>query len=239
MAVVYKHIRLDTNETFYIGIGKQKRRAYSNSKRSQYWHNIVNKVGYKVELLHEDVNWDEACKIEQELIMFYGRQDLGLGSLINMTDGGDGRYGSKASETTRKKMSESHKGLNTWSKGIKRPDELVDRISNSIKEYWKHNKKEALSEETKQKIRESLIGRPGTWIGKKHSGESLKKMQESHGRGEDNKNFGRKNSVETIKKMQDSAKNRPKVVCPYCKKEGQKNAMYTWHFNKCKLKDAI
>lgn len=160
MAVVYKHIRLDTNETFYIGIGKQKRRAYSNSKRSQYWHNIVNKVGYKVELLHEDINWDEACKIERELIMFYGRQDLGLGRLINMTDGGDGRYGSKASEITRKKMSESHKGLNTWSKGIKRPDELVDRISNSIKEYWKHNKKDALSEETKQKIRESLIGRP-------------------------------------------------------------------------------
>ena len=28
MAIVYRHIRLDKNEVFYIGIGKTEKRAY-------------------------------------------------------------------------------------------------------------------------------------------------------------------------------------------------------------------
>jgi len=239
MAIVYKHIRLDKNEVFYVGVGTQKRRAYSQYKRSKHWHSVVNKAGHKVELLHEDIDWDKACEIEKELIKFYGRKDLGLGSLVNMTDGGDGRFGSIASEETKKKMRQSHRHLNTGTKGIKRPKELVEQIANSLREYWKHNTKAPLTEEAKQKISRSLIGRPGTWVGRRHSEESLEKMKRSHGKGEANKSYGRKNSPETIKKMQDAAKKRECVVCPHCKKEGQKSAMHTWHFDKCKLKQII
>jgi hypothetical protein len=238
MAIVYKHIRLDTNEVFYIGIGSRKRRAYSDYKRSKHWHSVVNKVGYKVELLHEDIDWEKACEIEQELIKLYGRKDLGLGTLVNMTDGGDGRFGTTASEETRHKMSQSHIGLNTWSKGIKRPKELVEQIANSVREHWKHNKKPPVTEEVKEKIRQSLTGRPGTWIGKKHSEESLEKMKASHGRGENNKRYGQKNSIDTINKMRESAKNRTKIKteCPHCGKVGETNAMMRWHFDNCKIK---
>ncbi len=236
MAIVYKHIRLDTNEVFYVGIGSEKRRAYSDYKRSKHWHSVVNKVGYKIQLLYEDIDWEKACKIEQELIKLYGRKDLGLGTLVNMTDGGDGRFGAKASDETKKKMSQSQKGLNTWTKGHIPTNETRQKISNVLKEYWKHNPKAPMTEEAKEKIRQSLTGRPGTWIGKKHTEESLEKMKASHGKGENNKRYGQRNSIDTINKMRESAKNRERVECPHCKKYGEKNAMMRWHFDNCKIK---
>ena len=98
-----------------------------------------------------------------------------------------------------------------------------------------------MTEETKERIRNSLVGRPGTWVGKTHSEESLEKMKRSHGRGEANKRYGQKNSADTIKKMSESAKNRTKIKaeCPHCKKVGETNAMMRWHFDKCKLKQTI
>lgn len=48
---VYQHIRLDTNEVFYIGIGNIKR-PYIISNRNIHWKNIVNKVGYKWNIKH-------------------------------------------------------------------------------------------------------------------------------------------------------------------------------------------
>lgn len=98
---LYKHIRLDNDETFYIGIGN-KRRPHSTKYRNKFWHNIVNKYGYKIEILYQELTLEEAKKLEIELISFYGRKDLGLGTLVNMTDGGEGT-----------------KGMNPWNKGKK------------------------------------------------------------------------------------------------------------------------
>ena len=89
MSVVYKHIRKDTNEVFYIGIGSIKR-AHSTKGRNQYWTNIVNKAGYEVIIISEGLSWEEACIEEIKLIKEYGRKDLNTGPLTNMTDGGDG-----------------------------------------------------------------------------------------------------------------------------------------------------
>ena len=241
MAIVYKHIRLDTKEVFYIGIGTQKRRAYSQYKRSKHWHSVVKKAGHTVELLHEDIDWDTACEIEKELIKLHGRKDLGLGTLVNMTDGGDGRFGAKASDETKKKMSLAKKGRSTpWMKG-KRSKEQIEKVSIALKEYWKQNPKAPMTEEAKEKISRSLTGRPGTWVGKRHSEESLEKMKRSHGRGDANKRYGQKNSADTIKKMSEAAKNRTKIKaeCPHCGKVGETNAMMRWHFDKCKLKQTI
>lgn len=237
MAIVYKHIRLDTNEVFYVGIGSQKKRAYSTYKRSKFWHSIIEKTDYEVVILKENVSVEEAYQMEKDLIKFYGRRDLGLGTLVNMTDGGDGRFGAIASEETRRKMSQSRKGLNTWTKGHKPTNETRQKISNVLKEYWKHNPKAPMTEEAKEKIRQSLTGRPGTWVGKRHSEESLQKMRNSHGKGKNNKRYGQKNSADTIKKMSESAKNRERAECPHCRKVGEKNAMMRWHFDKCKNKN--
>ena len=45
MAYVYRHIRLDKNEPFYIGIGSDmtNKRANERARRSELWKKIVAK----------------------------------------------------------------------------------------------------------------------------------------------------------------------------------------------------
>lgn len=109
MAIVYKHTRIDTNQIFYIGIGNDTNRAYSTQGRNKHWKRIVNKTEFKVDILFEDVSWEAACEYERNLIQKYGRMDLNEGSLVNMTDGGDGQ--SNPSEETRKKLRDSKKNI--------------------------------------------------------------------------------------------------------------------------------
>jgi len=77
MAFVYQHIRLDNNEVFYIGIGINKYRPLSKYRRNKYWHNIVNKCGYKSEIIYNNLTWKDAIEFEKFLIKLYGRKDLG------------------------------------------------------------------------------------------------------------------------------------------------------------------
>ena len=94
MAILYRHIRLDKNEPFYIGIGIDMKRAYEKYKsRNSFWKSIINKTDYRVDILFDDLTWEEACEKEKEFIKLYGRRDLGTGTLINLTDGGDGAGG--------------------------------------------------------------------------------------------------------------------------------------------------
>ena len=115
MAVVYQHTRLDTNEIFYVGIGKEVKRAFNKTNhRSKHWKSIINKTEYKIEVLFDNLTWNEACQIEQYLIKYYGRKDLKLGNLVNMTDGGDGTLGhiriiKPLTDETRKRMSDVQK----------------------------------------------------------------------------------------------------------------------------------
>ena len=110
MAIVYQHIRLDDNTIFYIGIGKDNYRPYSKHSRTKYWHNIVNKCGYKVEIIKDNIEWEEALEKEIELISKLGRKDLGKGDLINMTDGGQGTLGQVFSKEALLKKSNSMRG---------------------------------------------------------------------------------------------------------------------------------
>lgn len=90
MAYVYRHIRLDKNEPFYIGIGFGKNnRAYEKTKRSVFWKNIISRTEYRVEFLFENVSKDFAIEKEKEFILLYGRKDLGTGTLVNLTVGGE------------------------------------------------------------------------------------------------------------------------------------------------------
>lgn len=90
MAIVYRHRRLDNGKVFYIGIGKNTKRSTSKFSRNPYWHSIVNKSGFKSEILYKDISWEDACELEEFLISLYGRKDLKRGYLANMTNGGEG-----------------------------------------------------------------------------------------------------------------------------------------------------
>lgn len=110
MAIVYQHRRKDNNKIFYIGIGKKKSRAYSFRYRSEYWTRIAQSKGYEVDILFEGISWEDACNVEIGLINSYGRKDLGLGELINMTDGGQGNKNILITDVTRKRLSSSGLG---------------------------------------------------------------------------------------------------------------------------------
>jgi hypothetical protein len=105
--VLYRHLK-PNGEVFYIGIGKKDRPK--SKKRSKWWKKIVNKYGYEIQILKKDLTWEEACELEKILISYYGRLDIGTGTLVNMTNGGNGTLGFKPTKETRKKISESGKG---------------------------------------------------------------------------------------------------------------------------------
>lgn len=109
--IVYQHRRCDNNEIFYVGISNSMDRPFVICNRNNFWKNNYKKVGRTVEIVTTCDTLLEACQVEQYLIKFYGRRDLGLGSLVNLTDGGESGAGSysELTETIRRlKMSVTH-----------------------------------------------------------------------------------------------------------------------------------
>ena len=181
MAILYRHIRLDKNEPFYIGIGRDIKRASSKSGRNKWWKNIVSKTDYEVEIMLDDLTWEEACEKEKEFIKLYGRKDLGLGSLCNLTDGGEGHKGYAFSDEQKRKLSEANLGK-------RHSEESIKRAANS-KRGQKH------SEKTIEKMRERMKGNKYC-TGVKLTEERKQKLI--------NSNLGRKNTEETLLKMSQS-----------------------------------
>jgi hypothetical protein len=113
---LYRHIRVDKNEPFYIGIGVKKKlkypysRAYSKHDRNNIWKRIVFKTEYEVEILLESDDYEFIKEKEREFIKLYGRKDLKTGSLCNLTDGGEGCYNRIMTKECKDKISKSLKG---------------------------------------------------------------------------------------------------------------------------------
>lgn len=134
-AYVYRHRRLDTNEIFYIGIGSDSsyKRAHNKINRSDWWKSIVKRTKYQVEIIFNNILWEEACELESFLISLYGRKDKGEGSLCNMTDGGDGALGNtwnigrKPTEETLRKNREANSGEKNAFYGKRHPPEIIER----------------------------------------------------------------------------------------------------------------
>lgn len=86
---LYQHTKKTDGSVFYVGIGSWDR-AYQKSSRSKFWHSVVERHGFDVDVVRSFDNWEEACDWERLFIYIYGRRDLGTGCLVNLTDGGDG-----------------------------------------------------------------------------------------------------------------------------------------------------
>ena len=112
MAIVYRHRNPINLEVFYVGIGLRKKRAFELKHNRSKWHNsYVGKYGCIVEIVAEDIDYEDAKDLEIALIDFYGRKDLGLGNLINMTNGGDGVVNKVVSKNTKEKIRNSKIGV--------------------------------------------------------------------------------------------------------------------------------
>jgi len=113
MAYIYRHIRLDTNEPFYIGIANDNNnynytRAYKKTREGNcYWNYIVKNFGYEVEIVMDGLTWDQACEKEKEFINLYGRANMYTGVLANLTDGGEGNFGIVMTTGSRLKLSKA------------------------------------------------------------------------------------------------------------------------------------
>jgi len=174
MAYLYRHIRTDKNIPFYIGIGVDNNYYRSKSKKSRndHWNKIVNKTSYEIEILFEHDDYSFIKEKEIEFIALHGRSDLGLGSLCNLTNGGDGCLGLIHSDEAKLKMSIPNKG-----KVI--PEEQRRKVS-------EFHKGKVTSEETKRKISLANTGEKNHMYGKKVSEETLNKMIKSAKRGSEN-----------------------------------------------------
>lgn len=150
MAYVYRHIRLDKNEPFYIGIGTDINGKYARSKvittRNSIWKNIVSKTEYRIDIVADNLRIDEAFVMEIELISIYGKIINKSGILSNITGGGEGTLGTRWSEDRKanfslktkgrvspmfgKNLTEEHKrNVSIAKTGVKRSSEYCQRMS--------------------------------------------------------------------------------------------------------------
>lgn len=147
MGYVYRHIRLDNGNPFYIGIssgndGKYKR-ANARAKRNNLWAKIVAKTDFEVEIMFEHDDFEVIKEKEKEFISLYGRINTSSGILSNLTDGGEGTLGWIPSEEKRKNHSEKMKGDKHPQYGVKHSEER--KQSNSLAQLKLNKTNNALS----------------------------------------------------------------------------------------------
>lgn len=191
----YRHIRLDKNTPFYIGVGSKRKLVYKNfeqeysrayfTNRNQHWKNIIAKTNYYIEIVFESNSFEEIKNKEIEFILLYGRTDLNTGALVNKTVGGDGV--GPISEETKEKLRRPKKNNTNSMKGKNWEEIFGNKVSEKMKQHLRipktkiikekrinslfKNGKNKHSNETKEKI---SLGN----LGKKRSDEWKRNLSE-------------------------------------------------------------
>ena len=212
MFYVYQHVRLDTNEVFYVGKGT-KDRAWSKHNRNQYWHNIVQKTDFKVEILNRFSDEGDAYRLEESLIK-------SLSPIANFAPGGIG--------------GDTFNGL---------PEERKRQIRLVMREHALDPNggvaKAAKLRRGKTKDTDPGLRRMANSHSKAFSGEGNPMFGESHWYAKTKKEadeIKRKISESLKQTYQDNPRKYERVKCPHCGKVGGKPGMTRYHFNNCKEK---
>ncbi len=230
MAYLYRHIRLDKNEVFYVGIGKDSEGKYERANRkygrNEHWDNIVNLTNYEIEIILDDLTWEEAGKKEIEFIRFYGRSCVNEGTLANISEGGiggcvsgklNGMFGNghKLEGKNNGMFGEKHKKdsieLMKLSWDIERKIEATERMLG--------DKNPSKRPQVVKLISDSKLGNKNPMKRqevKDKMAETLKKTNQ----------LKRLNGIPRYKT----------VICNQCGKEGSANNMSRYHFQNCKQK---
>jgi hypothetical protein len=169
---LYLHKYQTTGEVFYIGIGSSKdfKRAFTANGRNKYWQKITNENKFSIEIVLTDLTKEEAFQKEKEFILFYGRKDLGTGTLVNMAAGGEGLQ--EWSMELREKLRQSKLGKKLSQETVKK---ITGGNNHKSKKVLNLSTNEIFSciKEASEKlgIRSATLGR---WLnGKRHNPTQL------------------------------------------------------------------
>lgn len=190
-------MHISPNNKKYIGISQNYKKRWRNGngyKGNDYFYKAIQKYGwdnFEHIIVAENLSLEEASKIEVDLIAKYKSNNRDYG--YNRAEGGKVNRGYKLSDETRKKLSESHKGIPSSAKGKKLPPERNAKLQEGRRKYFEQH--EYVS----------------PMKGKHHSEETKRKMSNSH-KGkfarENNPNYGKHLSEEHKRKISESAKGR-------------------------------
>lgn len=116
MFYVYGYYEKGVVDPFYIGKG-QDNRAYEHlefAKRgcTTPFYKKLSALSYKADvvILEDNLTENEALSLEIQYIAYFGRQDLGTGCLLNLTDGGEGPTGYRHTAATKALLSRQRIG---------------------------------------------------------------------------------------------------------------------------------
>lgn len=131
---VYEWIRMDTNQPFYVGKGKEKRAYEIKENRNKYFKDVIKNREVAVVILQDNLYEIEALQYECWYIHEY-RYEMGI-ELTNQTDGGDGVAGwFKNLDENRRKEYSKNMTMILKDRYEKQP-ELKEKISQQCKETW-------------------------------------------------------------------------------------------------------
>lgn len=111
---IYIHFRKSDGIPFYVGKGTAHTKDFykraCEPHKNIHWQNTVDKHDVIINIIMSCQNDKEAQEQEKRIILEIGRQDLGTGTLVNKTEGGDGICGLIISNELRKKRSINSSG---------------------------------------------------------------------------------------------------------------------------------
>lgn len=172
---VYEYIDPTNNLPFYIGKGVRNRylshlRETSNTTDNKRKHKYIVKLLSQgihpiIRKIKENLSESAAYDLEASLILKWGRKGIDSGGILTniCADNRPPHYYGKEhhnygrpvitmhSEETKKKISESKKGVRSWHKGRKKSTKFKKKISRA-------NKGKTVSSITRDKIRAANLG---------------------------------------------------------------------------------
>ena len=149
----------------YIGITSKKpeyRWNHGNGyKTNKHFYNAILRYGwgnFKHEIIVDDLEYKDACLMEQELIARYKTRDPAYG-YNNSIGGESGSLGAKQSAETIAKRRANRVYTSSWAKGKHFTEEHRRKISES-------NKGKTISPESRKKMSDAKKGHVPNWAGK-------------------------------------------------------------------------
>lgn len=141
MHYVYSFVDPRNNEVFYIGQGKGHRARQGPIGRPEVLMermlDIVKQTNqaHTIEYIKKGLTKQEAVDLEIQMIAQYGRKDLGLGPLLNKTNGGVGTKGFIMPDEQRKDIRIRRTGT-TQSEGTKEKISAAQPRDHLRKKYY-------------------------------------------------------------------------------------------------------